>query len=320
LTVYLHLMLASFYRPRRERYKILLERGAFPSDRYAVESQVAYHGFDAADALVELPQIPGSRLLDLEAYERLLAAEGERIALVLLPGVQYLTGERLDVAKLTAAAHAAGCRVGFDLAHAIGNVPLDLHDAGPDFAVWCSYKYLNAGPGAVGGCFVHERWADSPELPRFAGWWGHDRARRFLMQDGFVPMRGAEGWQLSNPPIFSLAPLEVSLDLFATAGSARLKRKSERLTAYLEHCLDERLGERCEIVTPREPARRGAMLALRLRPAPTDPRRFLEALRAAGVVADWREPDVLRLTPVPLYNSFADVFRAVGALERALSA
>lgn len=320
LTVNLHLMLASFYRPRRERYKILLERGAFPSDRYAVESQVAYHGFDAADALVELPQIPGSRLLDFDAYERLLAAEGERIALVLLPGVQYLTGERLDVAKLTAAAHAAGCRVGFDLAHAIGNVPLALHDAGPDFAVWCSYKYLNAGPGAVGGCFVHERWAEAPDLPRFAGWWGHDRAHRFLMRDGFVPMRGAEGWQLSNPPIFSLAPLTVSLELFRTAGKARLERKSERLTAYLEHCLDSRLGERCEILTPRDPARRGAMLALRLAPPPAAPRRFLQALRAAGVVGDWREPDVLRLAPVPLYNTFTDVFRAVAALERALAA
>jgi kynureninase len=320
LTVNLHLMLASFFRPTAERYKILIERGAFPSDRYAHESQLAYHGLDAADALLEVPCEPDGRQLDVAAYERVLASDGERIALVLLPGVQYLTGERLDIERLTAAAHAAGCRAGFDLAHAIGNVPLALHDAGPDFAVWCSYKYLNAGPGAVGGCFVHERWAEAPALPRFAGWWGHDRARRFFMEDGFVPMRGAPGWQLSNPPILSLAPLTVSLELFAAAGNARLRRKSEKLTAYLEHCLRSQLGERIEILTPREPARRGAMLAVRFEPAPGNPQRFMQALRAAGVVADWRRPDVLRLTPVPLYNTFAEVFRAVGAIERALAA
>jgi kynureninase len=224
LTVNLHLMLASFFRPTRERYKILIERHAFPSDRYAVESQLRWHGLDPRDALLEIGPLPGTFELDGEGLDELLAAEGERIALVLLPGVQYLSGERLDVGALTAAAQRRGCREGFDLAHAIGNVPLALHRDGPDFAVWCSYKYLNAGPGAVGGCFVHERWHGASDLPRLAGWWGTDTARRFLMERQFAPIRGADGWQLSNPPIFSLAPLAASLELFAGAGFAGLRR------------------------------------------------------------------------------------------------
>jgi kynureninase len=238
---------------------------------------------------------------------------------VLLPGVQYLSGERLDVAALTAAAHRHGCAVGFDLAHAIGNVPLALHDSGADFAVWCSYKYLNAGPGAVGGCFVHERWADARDLPRLAGWWGHDAARRFLMEPRFAAIHGADGWQLSNPPIFSLAPLAASLELFAEAGLARLRKKSERLTAYLAHLVEQEIGPRVSLLTPRDPERRGAQIALQLKPAPADGARFAARLRAAGVVADWREPNVLRLAPVPLYNRFRDVHAAVRALRRELA-
>jgi kynureninase len=320
LTVNLHLMLVTFFRPTRERYKILIERDAFPSDRYAVESQLRWHGLDPRDALLELGPRAGAFELDRERLEALLAAEGERIALLLLPGVQYLSGERLDIAALTAVAQRHGCRVGFDLAHAIGNVPLALNRDGPDFAVWCSYKYLNAGPGAVGGCFVHERWHSAEGLARLAGWWGHDAARRFLMEREFTPMRGADGWQLSNPPIFSLAPLAASLELFRSAGPARLRRKSVRLTRYLDELLRARLGARAKVLTPSEPERRGCHLAVQIHPPPRRAATFTARLRAAGVVADWRPPNVLRLAPVPLYNRFADVHAAVSAIERTIDA
>jgi len=320
LTVNLHLMLATFFQPSKKRYKILIEHDAFSSDRYAVESQLRWHGLDPKDALLEIAPRDGSFELDTDRYATLLKAEGERIALVLLPGVQYLSGERLDLAAYAGWAQAYGCRVGFDLAHAIGNVPLALHASGADFAVWCSYKYLNAGPGAVGGCFVHERHAEAYNLPRFAGWWGHDRARRFLMEREFAPLRGAEGWQLSNPPILSLAPLAASLELFASAGPRRLRRKSERLTRYLEWLLTTELGDRVRILTPRDPARRGCHLAVQFDPAPRKAHAFTARLRAAGVVADWRRPNVLRLAPVPLYNRYRDVYDAVAALKRTLDA
>jgi kynureninase len=320
LTVNLHLMLATFFQPTKQRYKILIERDAFSSDRYAVESQLRWHGLDPQHALLELGPRSGSFELDRERYDALLAAEGERIALVLLPGVQYLSGERLDLASYTAAAQSHGCRVGFDLAHAIGNVPLALHDSGADFAVWCSYKYLNAGPGAVGGCFVHRRHGEAAELPRLAGWWGHDRARRFLMEPNFAPLRGAEGWQLSNPPILSLAPLAASLELFRTAGLARLRRKSLQLTRYLEWLLSTELGDRVRVLTPTEPERRGCHVAVQFDPPPRNARGFAARLRAAGIVADWREPNVLRIAPVPLYNRYADVLAAVRALKRTLDA
>jgi kynureninase len=320
LTVNLHLMLATFFRPTDRRYKILIERDAFSSDRYAVESQLRWHGLDPRDALVELGPSAGGFTLDHERYEAVLAAEGERIALVLLPGVQYLSGERLDLAAHAAAARREGCMVGFDLAHAIGNVPLALHESGADFAVWCSYKYLNAGPGAVGGCFVHRRHGDAKELPRLAGWWGHDRVRRFLMEPQFVPQHGAEGWQLSNPPILSLAPLAASLALFTAAGMKRLRRKSLRLTRYLEWQLDRELGGRFELLTPSDPERRGCHLAVRFTPPPRNARTFVARLRGTGVVADWRRPNVLRLAPVPLYNRYRDVYAAVQAIRRTLDA
>jgi kynureninase len=318
LTVNLHLMLATFFRPTAQRYKIVIERDAFSSDRYAVESQLRWHGLDPKDALLELRSSDGHFELDRERYDALLAAEGERIALVLLPGVQYLSGERLDLASYTAEAKKYGCTVGFDLAHAIGNVPLALHDSEADFAVWCSYKYLNAGPGAVGGCFVHRRHGNARDLPRLAGWWGHDRKRRFLMEPEFVPLRGAEGWQLSNPPILSLAPLAASLELFGKANFALLRRKSMALTRYLEALLIAELGLRVHILTPADPERRGCHVAVQFDPAPRNPKAFATRLRAAGVVADWRRPNVLRLAPVPLYNSFADVFAAVRALKHSL--
>jgi kynureninase len=312
-------MLVSFFRPTGRRDKILIEHCAFPSDRYAVQSQLRFHGLDPNEALIELGPRTGSWELDSEHLRAMLEAQGERIALILLPGVQYLSGERLGIAALTLQARRFGCRIGFDLAHSIGNVPLALHEAGPDFAVWCSYKYLNGGPGAVGGCFVHQRVANDPALPRFAGWWGHDPARRFKMQREFAPMSGAEGWQLSNPPILSLAPLAASLELFQQAGFPKLRRKSERLTRYLEHQLHEQLGERVTILTPADTARRGCQLSVQLNPAPRDPARVLNGLRRAGVVADLREANVLRLAPVPLYNRFRDVFVAVRALRSVLS-
>lgn len=319
LTVNLHLMLVSFFRPDRARKRILIERQAFPSDRYAVQSQLKFHGLDPESALIEFGPAPGDGLLDVQGFERVMAKHGERIALVLLPGVQFLTGQSLDLKTYADIAHRHGCTIGFDLAHAIGNVPLKLHDSGADFAVWCSYKYLNAGPGAVGGCFVHERWADRADLPRFAGWWGHDKTSRFDMPPGFSALRGAEGWQLSNPPIFSLVPLAASLRLFADAGMGKLRRKSERLTGYLAYLLDNELGELGELLTPRDARQRGCQLSLRLRV--TDVRRddLAERLRALGVIADWRPPDVLRLAPTPLYNRFEDVYRAVRALRRALT-
>jgi kynureninase len=314
-------MLVSFFRPTKQRYKIVIERDAFPSDRYAVQSQLRFHGLDPQEALIEIGPRPGSWEFDRETYDALLAAEGERIALVLLPGVQYLSGERLDLADLATAARRQGCAIGFDLAHAIGNVPIALDEAGPDFAVWCSYKYLNAGPGAVAGCFVHERAAKAADLPRFTGWWGHDVRRRFLMEPSFAPLRGAAGWQLSNPPILSLAPLAASLEIFAAAGLARLRRKSEKLTRYLTDCLATELGGRVRLLTPSDdPWRRGCQISLQLDPAPRGAARFAARLRAAGVVADWRPPNVLRLAPVPLYNRFADVHAAVRALKRTLDA
>ena len=320
LTVNLHLMLVSFFRPTRRRYRIMIERDAFPSDRYAVESQLRFHGLDPRDALLELGSRRGSFELDLGRLEKLLEREGERIALILLPGVQYLSGERLDIGALTRLARRHGCAIGFDLAHAIGNVPLALHRDAPDFAVWCSYKYLNAGPGAVGGAFVHRRAASAAGLPRFEGWWGHDVQRRFLMERKFAPLRGADAWQLSNPPIFSLAPLAASLALFAEAGLARLRKKSVALTGRLLELLDAELGRRARVLTPRDAARRGAQVALRFDPPPRSAAQFAKRLRAAGVVADWRPPDVLRLAPVPLYNRFEDVHAAVRALKRTLDA
>ncbi|HEY8519783.1 MAG TPA: kynureninase [Gammaproteobacteria bacterium] len=318
LTVNLHLMLVSFFRPTRDRYKIVIERNAFPSDRYAVQSQLRWHGLDPAEALLELAPPAGARSLGPDALDALLEREGERVALVLLPGVQYLTGEALDLAAAVRTARKHGCRIGFDLAHAVGNVPLALHRSGADFAVWCSYKYLNAGPGAVGGCFVHERAAAEAGLPRLAGWWGHVPERRFAADREFRPMAGAAAWQLSNPPILSLAPLAASLALFEEAGLERLRAKSERLTRYLEFLLEAKLPGRVEVLTPAEPQRRGCQLSLRIVPAPRDGRELARRLRAAGVVGDWREPDVLRLAPVPLYNRFRDVYDAVQALAKVL--
>ncbi len=318
LTVNLHLLMVSFYRPRDTRRRVLIERGAFPSDRYAVVSQLRSHGLAPEDALIEVGPRDGEALLRtadvLDAIER----AGETLALVLLPGVQYLTGQVLDVAAITAAGRRAGAAVGWDLAHAIGNVPLRLHDWGADFAVWCSYKYLCGGPGAVAGAFVHERHASDATLPRFAGWWGHDKDTRFAMGPEFVPIRGAEGWQLSNGPILAMAPLVASLELFDAAGMERLRRKSLSLTAYARRLLDARCGDRLRIVTPADEFR-GCQLSLQLAAGPAAARRTFARLEAAGVIGDWREPDVIRLAPAPLYNTHAEVERCVELLAQALA-
>ena len=319
LTINLHLMMASFFRPAGARTRILIEAGAFPSDRYALAGQLRWHGLDETH-LIEAAPRAGERCLRTEDILALIERESAHLALVLWPGVQYLTGQAFDLPSIIAAARAAGAAVGLDLAHALGNVPLALHDWGADFAVWCSYKYLNAGPGAIGGCFVHARHAHRPDLPRLAGWWGHDAARRFAMRPQFEPMAGAAGWQVSNPPILSMAPLLASLELFARARPERLQEKSRALTALLERTLRAQLGDRIEIITPASPQARGAQLSVRLDLPRERAQRCHEALMRAGVIHDWREPDVLRLAPVPLYNSFADVIGAVEALEAALSA
>lgn len=317
LTTNLHLMMVSFYRPTAERRKILIEAGAFPSDRHAVVSQIRFHGGDPQRDLIELAPLPGRSTIAGEQIAEVLEREGERIALVLWPGVQYATGQRFDLATITRLAHAQGCRVGFDLAHAVGNVPVDLHDSGADFAVWCHYKYVNAGPGAIAGCFVHERHAQA-ELPRFAGWWGHEAASRFRMGAEFVPTPGAEGWQLSNPSIFALAPLRAALAIFDEVGIAALRAASLDLTGALAAALTQRLGERIEIVTPADPEQRGCQLSLRVRAGREAGRALFEALGRSGIVCDWREPDLIRAAPVPLYNTPEDCERLLAALASGL--
>ena len=305
LGVNLHLMMVSFYRPTKERPAILIEAGAFPTDRYAVESQIRYHGFDPSSTLIELEADEPNGLVSAAAIERVLAEHGSRIALVMLPGVQYRNGQVFDLKTITELGHKHGCVVGFDLAHAVGNLPLQLHDSGADFAIWCSYKYLNGGPGAVGGAFVHERHAHTA-LPRFAGWWGHDKTTRFQMGPQFVPTPGADGWQLSNPPILALAPLRVSLQIFRRAGKQALREKSLKLTGYLEWLVRTQLSDVLEIVTPAEPERRGAQLSIRVLGGRERGRALFEYLMEHGIIGDWREPDVIRISPAPLYNRYAD--------------
>lgn len=313
LSVNLHLLMASFYRPRGARRRILIEAGAFSSDRHAVAAQIAWHGLDPDSELVELRPEGSSLTLDAEQIDAAILREGERLALVLWPGVQYRTGQAFDCGRIARSAHRVGALAGFDHAHAIGNLPLDLPGDDADFAVWCSYKYLNSGPGAIGGAFVHERHSEDDTIPRLAGWWGHEPASRFRMLPGFRPARGAAGWAVSNPPILSTAPLLASLEIFQRVGIGALRARSERLTAYFARLLHEQDSSGIEIITPPDPAQRGCQLSLRFAVADEARRRF-EALHRAGIICDLREPDMLRAAPAPLYNGYADVWRFVQAL------
>ncbi|QOI99858.1 MAG: kynureninase [Phycisphaeraceae bacterium] len=308
LTVNIHLLMVSFYRPTRERFTIIIEDGAFPSDAYAVASQARWHGFDPARAVVRVGPREGESQVRTE--DVISAIERERPALVMLGGVNYRTGQWFDMGAITRAGRDAGAVVGWDLAHAAGNVPLRLHEWGVDFAAWCSYKYLNAGPGAVAGLYVHERHARDRTLPRFEGWWGHDAASRFRMPDEFRPEPDAAAWALSNPPILSLAPLKVSLGLFARAGMDRLRDKSLRLTAFMESMLRRVPGVR--VLTPADPDARGCQLSIEVAGASRETQR---SLLSRGVVCDYREPGILRAAPVPLYNSFRDAWRFARALD-----
>ena len=315
LTTNLHLMMVGFYRPTPARPAILIEAGAFPSDRHAVESQIRFHGFDPDTDLIELLSDEVDGTISMQAIDRAIAEHGPRLALVLWPGIQYRTGQAFDLKEIARLTHAQGAVAGFDLAHAAGNLPLQLHDSDADFAVWCHYKYMNAGPGAVAGCFVHERHAHT-DRPRFAGWWGHEKKTRFQMGPEFVPTPGADGWQLSNPPILGLAPLLASLELFDKAGGvAPLRTKSEKLTGFLEALIQARVPDTLQIVTPSEPERRGCQLSLRVTGGRERGRELFEYLTSIGTIGDWREPDVIRISPAPLYNKFMDVYRFVEEVE-----
>ena len=310
LTVNLHLMLISFYQPTAERYKIICEGKLFPSDRYMLDTHLRFRGIDPNDAVIEVPPREGEYLIREEDILSAIEANSDQLAMLFLGGINFFTGQLFDIAKLTQAAHAVGAIAAFDLAHAAGNVPLELHDWDVDFAAWCSYKYLNASPGNVGAIFVHERHSESLDLPRFGGWWGHDKATRFKMEYDFRPMEGAEGWQISNVAVLGMAAMKASIDITNEAGMPALRQKSEVLTGYLEYTID-RLAEefpdaRINMITPRDPAQRGCQLSINVAGRN---RELFESMLAANIFCDFREPDVIRLAPVPLYNSFADVYR-----------
>lgn len=315
LSVNLHLMMVSFYQPSPERHKILIEYDAFPSDKYAVNSQLRFHGFDPKESLIELKARSGEECLRIEDIEKIIEEQGEEIALILIGNTNYYTGQFFDMKHIAALGHAKGCKVGFDCAHGAGNVPLNLHDSGVDFAVWCSYKYLNSGPGSLGGCFVHERHAHKKEIPRFAGWWGHNKATRFGMRDEFDPIPGVEAWQLSNPPILSMAAIWASLKIFDEVGIQNLRKKSLQLTAYLEFLINQLAQERIKIITPKDPNQRGCQLSIQVKKAD---KQLFERITAEGVIADWREPDVIRVAPTPLYNTFEEVYQFVQILKAQL--
>jgi len=316
LTVNLHLMMVSFYRPTAKRYKILIEGNAFPSDQYAVKSQIEFHGYAVDDALIELIPRKGESTIRTEDILQLIEEKGDTIALIMIGGLNYYTGQAFDMQSITKAGHEKGCKVGFDLAHGAGNLPLQLHDWQVDFAVWCTYKYLNSGPGGVAGCFVHEAHAKENTTPRFTGWWGHDKTTRFLMEDKFIPIAGAEGWQLSNAPILSMAALNASLNIFDEVGMPAIQKKSRHLTSYLAYLLNEMQSDSIEIITPVNEEERGSQLSIRV--VDSDKSLF-EEITKKGVISDWREPDVIRVAPIPLYNSYVDVYQFVAVLKSCIN-
>lgn len=322
LTTNLHLLMVSFYEPKGKRTKIICEAKAFPSDQYALESQVKFHNLDVTENIVEIHPRAGEELIREEDILQKIAEVGDELALLMIGGVNYYTGQVFDIEKITAAAHAVGAKVGWDLAHAAGNIELKLHDWQVDFAAWCSYKYLNSSPGGVSGMFVHEKHANNKELKRFAGWWGHDKSTRFKMEPGFHAIAGAEGWQLSNAPILGMAVHLASLDLFEEVGMAALCKKRDSLTGYLEFIIDEVSKKHqayctLEIITPRDKQQRGAQLSVFIHGGG---KAIFDRLSASGVVADWREPNVIRLAPVPFYNSFEDVYFFGKYLDEAILA
>jgi kynureninase len=318
LTVNLHLMLVTFYRPTKTRFKIITEAGAFSSDQYAFESQVKLHGLNPSETIIELKPRDGERALRLEDIVATIAQHADQLALVIIGCVQYYTGQLFNIKKITEAGHQAGARVGFDLAHGIGNIPFTLHDDDVDFAVWCGYKYLNSGPGAVAGVFVHERHATSFELPRFAGWWGHNEEERFQMKKGFKPMPGVDGWQLSNFPVLPGAALLASLEIFQKAGIKNLRKKSLLLTGYLEFLLKgiKSHEEYFQIITTDKKEERGCQLSIYMKKGG---KKVFDTITKAGIFADWREPNVIRVAPVPLYNTFEEVFRFVEIFKKSLT-
>ena len=316
LTANLHFMMVSFYKPTKSRYKILIEGDAFPSDKYAVESQLRHHGFDDKDGLILWSSREGEELARIEDLEAILKASGNEIALIMIGGVNYYTGQFFDLKRITELGHKNGCMVGFDCAHGAGNVSLELHESGADFAIWCTYKYLNSGPGSLAGCFVHERHANNKDLNRFTGWWSHNKQTRFKMRDEFDVIPGAEGWQMSNPPILSMAAIKASLDMFDKVGLQKLIKKSKKLTGYLEFLINELEDQRIKIITPKNPDERGCQLSIQVK---NSDRSLHDKLTRAGVICDWREPDVIRIAPVPLYNSYQDVYHMVEKLKNILN-
>ncbi|HMJ70628.1 MAG TPA: kynureninase [Cyclobacteriaceae bacterium] len=317
LTVNLHLMLVSFYKPTGGRFKIIAEAGAFSSDQYAFESHIRLHGMHPDAALIEVAPRPGEHTLRTEDITKVIKQNADQLSLVVFGGVQYYTGQFFDIRAITKAAHDAGAYAGFDLAHAIGNVPLSLHDDKVDFAVWCSYKYLNSGPGGIAGAFVHEKHFDDKDLPRLAGWWGYNEADRFKMKKGFKPMHGADAWQLSNFPVLSGAAHLASLEIFDKAPMTKLRRKSLQLTGYAQFVLHQIDPEEkyFSIITPADPDQRGCQLSILMKSEGDD---VFKKITKAGVVADWREPDVIRIAPVPLYNTFEEVWRFGQIFRRGL--
>ncbi|QXV64408.1 kynureninase [Mucilaginibacter sp. 21P] len=322
LTVNLHLLMVSFYKPTNKKFKILMEAGAFPSDQYAVESQVRFHGYDPKDAIIEVAPRNGEVTLRTEDIIAQIEDNADEIALVLFSGINYYTGQLFNMEAIAKAGHKAGAMVGFDLAHAAGNVPLKLHEWGADFASWCSYKYMNSGPGGISGAFVHEKHFGNDKLDRFAGWWGYRRDKQFLMQPGFDAEIGAQGWNVSTSPIVLMAMHKASLDIFERAGGIqKLRAKGDKLTGYLEYMIaqiNQKLGEEVyRIITPQDQNQRGSQLSVVCK---RNARATFDYLVANGVIGDWREPDVIRISPVPLYNSFTDVYLAAKALFKAISA
>ena len=316
LTTNLHLLMVSFYQPTKIKYKIVIESDSFPSDRYAVQSQLKFHGFDAEDGLIEWKSREGEELLHIEDLEQIIDEQGDEIALLLIGGVNYYTGQYLDLKKIAELGHSKDCMVGIDLAHGAGNISPELHDSGVDFAAWCTYKYLNSGPGSLGGLFVHEKHAKNKALPRFAGWWNHNKETRFNMRQPFDVMEGAEGWQLSNPPILSMAAIRASLDMFNEVGMDALRLKSEKITGYFEFLINQIDSDDIKIITPSNPKERGCQLSIQVKNANKN---LHKKLTENNIITDWREPDVIRCAPVPMYNSYEDVYKMVEVLKQVLN-